>query len=48
MITLVLTQKMVKCYITIAGTAVTQDALDANKDKNIQVLSCLLLHTELL
>jgi hypothetical protein len=35
-------------YYTAAGTAVTQDALDANKDKNIQVLSCLLPHTELL
>jgi hypothetical protein len=28
-------------YYNAAGTAVTQDALDANKDKNIQVLSCL-------
>jgi hypothetical protein len=33
-------------YNTAAGTTVTQDALDASKDKNA-ILFCQMLHTEL-
>jgi hypothetical protein len=35
-------------YNTAAGTTVTQDALDASKDKNMLDLFCQMLHTELL